>query len=60
MNNQTPEEWKAHIKSIIIERMNHSIQSLSHEVKEEHLFDFMIKNLENGIEFLKNERKENG
>jgi hypothetical protein len=58
MNNQTPEEWKSHIKSIVIEGMNHSIEALNHEIKQECLFDFLIRNLENGIAFLKNERKE--
>lgn len=56
------EEWKNHIRSIIIQNMRYSIDGLSHQDIDQDCFDFMIRSLENGIEFIKKERKnkENG
>lgn len=50
------EYWLNHIKSVIIKDMKISIDALGHENLEEHVFTFMIRHLENGIEFLRKER----
>lgn len=62
MNEVTQEEWKHHLKSIIIQNMRYSVDGLMHDDIDQHFFEFMIRSLENGIEFLKREhkRKENG
>ena len=42
--------------------MRYSVDGLMHDDIDQHFFEFMIRSLENGIEFLKREhkRKENG
>ncbi len=62
MDEMTQEQWKNHIRSIIVQNMRYSLDGLSHVDLDEHCFDFMIRSIENGIEFLKRERriKENG
>ena len=57
MDEMTQEQWKNHIKSIIIQNMRYSIDGLSHHDIDQHCFDFMIRSLENGIEFLKRKRR---
>jgi hypothetical protein len=52
--NETLEEWKAHI----IKTMKDSLEGLSHENLPDHLFNFMMQNLQNGMRFLANEREE--
>jgi hypothetical protein len=51
-------EWEAHIKKIVIEKMKYSLGALEHEDIPEHIFDFCIRNLENGMQFLRSEHRE--
>lgn len=50
------EAWKKHIKSIIIKQMIVAVDVLSHEEVTEQMFDYMVSNLESGIEFLKRDK----
>lgn len=59
MTDKSMEEWKHHIKSIIVQNMRYSLDGLSHENLPDHIFNFMIQGLKNGLVFLENERKEN-
>ncbi len=51
-------EWEAHIKEIVIQKMVYSLGALKHEDIPEHVFDFCIRNLDNGMQFLRSERRE--
>jgi hypothetical protein len=58
MDEMTQEGWKNHIRSIIIQNMRYSIDGLSHVDLNDHCFAFMIRSLENGLEFLRRERRD--
>ncbi len=56
MNDKSPEEWKYHIRSIILQNMKYSIEALCVDDMPDHVFNFMMQSLQNGIRFLTNER----
>jgi hypothetical protein len=60
MNDQTSDELEAQLKSIIIEGMKHSIEGLSYENIPDHIFNFVLQSLQNGMRFLVNAREEKG
>lgn len=59
MTDLSMEQWKVEIKSIIVQNMKYSLESLSHNDLPDHVFNFMIQGLKNGLIFLENERREN-
>jgi len=59
MTDKSTEEWKLHIRSIIIQNMRYSIDGLSHNDLPDHIFNFMVQGLKNSLVFLENERGEN-
>ena len=58
MSEMELDEWKAHIKKIIVQNMKYSLEALSHDNLPDHVFEFMMRGLENGIEFLEQNRME--
>lgn len=58
MSEMNQEEWKLHIKKIVVQNMKYCLEALSHNNLPDHVFDFMMQGLENGMGFLENERQE--
>ncbi len=58
MTEQSIDVWKSHVREVVIKNMKDSIECLEHENLPDHIFNFSMQSLQNGIRFLVQQREE--